>query len=301
LEDIQADVTEATRSVASRYLSFDDLAHEVMQHVNSNQLHKVLPDRSVALGYFGEVLALSPILLVGELDGVDDDLKVAVGAWLNAFGTAYDLMPALRVLASLPLEEAALVWEHLKKPVNLNRTLEYLAYLQERHAQEGSMSMRAMISNVHDAYLQLAVTCPDWELGDDRLKLLSQAGSWCSPRELCYSQFSVDKRFLLDARQAQIIEADPSQRADHVEASLVTSVLPRSPEEWRTIEAKLEQTARTLQDYFTPWRGHVKDELIGGFLALLGDDARVRQASMPHARTSAPFRKSSRRTALSSL
>lgn len=275
-------VTQALRHAGGEHLSHDDLAPEVLEHPQFPELiAKVLPERDEAIRLLGLALADAPSYHVGELSA----LGAPVGAdlWVSALGSAYDLSPALALLAGLG-DESAPVWESLTQSIPIDRTFEFLTSLRERHRQESTKSVKDEILKVHDAYLGLGVTDPGWRLEDERVRLLSKAGTWCVPAELCYGQEGVDRQHLLVESQAKSIGAERTEREVLSEAgdfrpdrqTSVDSPLPKTAAEWAEVEQRLEATEATLEEYFSAWRGYTKDELIGGFIALLGDDLRVR-------------------------
>lgn len=275
-------VMQALRHVGGRNLSQEDLAPEVLEHPQFLELvTKVLPERDEAIHLLGQALAEAQSYHVGELSA----LGAAVGAdqWVTALGSAYDLTPALALLASLGNESTPL-WEALTKPIPLDRTFEFLTSLRDRHEQESTKLVKDEILMVHDAYLSLGVTAPSWRLEDERVRLLSKADTWRIPAELCYGQEGVDRQYLLVESQARSIGAERAEREILSEVgdfrserqTSVDSPLPQTAEEWATVENRLEATVATLEDYFSAWRGYTKDELIGGFIALFGNDPRIR-------------------------
>jgi hypothetical protein len=276
-------VAQALRHAEGEYLGDMDLAKEVLEHPQfPNLIAKVLPERNDAIRELGRVLGDAPSYHIGQLSALD--APIGADLWVSALGNNCNLSPAIELLARLG-EEGAPVWDELTKAIPLNRTFEFLISLRNRHQRESSRHVKEEILKVHDAYLGLAVTDPGWKLDDERIRLLSKAGTWCVPAELCYGQEGVDRQQLLVESQARRIGSERTVREVLNESgdfrldkqTSVDSPLPRTPAEWAEVEKRLQATVRTLENYFSAWRGYTKDELIGGFIALLGDDPRVRE------------------------
>ncbi|MDZ4818227.1 MAG: hypothetical protein SGJ20_04555, partial [Planctomycetota bacterium] len=102
-----------------------------------------------------------------------------------------------------------------------------------------------------------------------KILLLSMAGSWSEPHELCHGAEGLDANVILDERQAHILTGiivdcgrQFSNFADHMGGSIAA------------IDTQIQEAEGTLRNYFRPWQGWVGNAPIGAVVALLGQDVR---------------------------
>lgn len=248
-----------------------ELPEEVLAHPAFPSMpSKVLPAREAALAMLGEVLAEDPRFLVGNLP------MDSLPAWQQAFRGEGQVMPVAPLLERLA-ETAEHLWGALAQAVELPRLKAALAYLRHRHEGERAKELREVVGQVHNHYLRLAVRASGWSLEGAGIRLLNRAGEWKAPEELCSGQDGVDLAFLLDKEQARILGI--TVEAEVLEGQVAPSirVLPKTSAEWSRVGSLLADSAAKLESHFKKWRPHVRDELIGGFLSVLGDDPKMRE------------------------
>ena len=274
----------ALRLAGSDLVIFEQLDDGIRSHANVQDLiEKVLPSREEALDGLGAVLGAMEAYWVGDLNGpatedpAPDDAADpwSATAWLEVVGEGPSPFVARELLARLPTD-CDRIWPHLQRPIPLSQCFRALEHLRERHAAEASASRKEAILELHNRYLQLAVGLLGWSLRDPSIRMLSQAGEWMKPSELCHGQLGVSRSFLIDEAQATILGSQRVPAHDLGEAR-PRRILPRSAEGWANVSEDLAETAEMLREYFGEWSTHVKRPMVGGLLALMGDDPGVRR------------------------
>ena len=285
--ELSETVTPALLDTGTTVTHFDALDEDVRSHPNAAALHDLLPKGIAAIELLGAALAPREAYRVGELDqltalpegaveGADAGSdEITATEWLAAFGPATDAVPLTTLLGRLDEQSAAVLWHGLLGPIDAARCCELLRVLRERHRHERMLTRRNVVQAVHDAYLALAATTPNWSIDHPSVRLLARSGTWRAPAELTHGDAGVDPSFIVCENHARVLDVEKHQ-GEHLSDVDRREVLPRSGDEWCSIEQQLGATADELETYFASWAGRVKPELIGGLLALLGDDPRMR-------------------------
>lgn len=283
LPELSEIALEVVAQAGADLVVFEQLAAGIRDHPCVTDLEaKVLPSREEALDLLGAALGKIEAYWVGDLNERDPGSSPAgptlggwtATAWLEAMGDDWSPFPVRDILSRLPADRER-IWAHVQMPIALPMYLRALEHLRTRHFTEPGKERKKSILDLHNRYLQLAVACPGWSLHDERVQLLSQTGDWKRPTQLCHGQLGVARSFLVEESQAQILGAQRVS-AHELGTAQPRRILPRGPEGWATVAGDLGETAQTLREYFSEWSGHVRSEMIGGLLALLGDDHGVR-------------------------
>ena len=247
-------------------------------------LAQVVPGASDALAMLGTLLLEDERNAVGEAEISFED-------WLSAFqtddGSIFPHIALLRtVSADLP-GAAASTFGVLQVAVSEVRLHEFLAFLQATHVAERSFPRRKIVVRVFGHYLQQLLSGTDYLSAICKIDLPTFDGSWRPSSEVCLANEGVSPSYVLD----QQIERKISHFLPTVlqvgtgltdEGTAVGSIKSIEPS-W-----DLQSSAERLREYFKAWRDLVPNEQIGGVLALLGDDAGIRdlaQAYLGHNRT----------------
>jgi len=143
--------------------------------------------------------------------------------------------------------------------MSTKRLVNLLLWLKEQHAD--LPTNRTSILEVFNSYLKMAVA--NYEDFNDifrEIPLLSRAGIWKSPSKLSLEAQNIDDNDLLDHTQGKILR-------HHIIKNTVQKNTANSP----MADVANEQDIIYFEQYFAKWIDKINHELIGIFLALLGD------------------------------
>ncbi|HKB42611.1 MAG TPA: hypothetical protein VKD72_39650, partial [Gemmataceae bacterium] len=238
--------------------------------------HRLVPPQEEALGLLGAALAADGRYHVGHGSTfLTDDAQGHSD--LNSFLQAFDGVPD-DVMAAGPLAAAIdrmagwglsvrVFLGPLKKPLPHDRLLRILDFLRGRHEQGGP---REHIERAYLWYLGM-VEGPGSGRFPKGLRLLSRAGTWRPPAELCVGTDAISPEWRLDERQLELLR--PSHRTRQAAAPAFSSrgvpTVPQGAALYRELRGSVDR----LRAYFEEWeraRPHLRP-VIGGFLAALGD------------------------------
>lgn len=189
-----------------------------------------------------------------------DFIPVLLEAFDDGGPAEFPVFALLHAAAAKYQAEISRLIEPLLKPIEPERLRIILEYLSVRHTR-ATGDARTRILDFHAYYLRALTETPDFspdEIGE--LKLLSRRKHWKSARALTLNAPGIDDDYLLDKRQEDILAP-----------ALGTSGAPAMPA-WT---GSSEERPLNLESYFSAWDGHVPSEIIGGFLALLGNEPSI--------------------------
>ncbi len=142
--------------------------------------------------------------------------------------------------------------EQLFGQLSINQMKDLLFWLKTQHINDNTHHLK--IRYVFNSYLKTAIVHPQFDTIFQEIYFLNKRGKWKLPSKLV-SDAQISDDFLLDSRQADILNE-----------YLNSHSFPA------TIMAEPAQQTLKLDEYFREWEGKiVNDEMIGVFLALLGD------------------------------
>jgi len=142
--------------------------------------------------------------------------------------------------------------EQLFGQLSINQMKDLLFWLKTQHINDNTHHLK--IRDVFNSYLKTAIVHPQFDTIFQEIYFLNKRGKWKLPSKLV-SDAQISDDFLLDSRQADILNE-----------YLNSHSFPA------TIMAEPAQQTLKLDEYFREWEGKiVNDEMIGVFLALLGD------------------------------
>ncbi|SEH07962.1 sacsin N-terminal ATP-binding-like domain-containing protein [Candidatus Venteria ishoeyi] len=149
----------------------------------------------------------------------------------------------------------------LNKVLPVKHIVEILNWLSE----QGNGGDTQLAFNVH---LSVFTREPGASSYLPELKLLNQAGDWKSPEKLCVIGEGIDKSYILDKQQAQLLQSllpEPEKESTYGVAEHSTDV-----------KQLLKTTPDRLNTYFSPWEKSVPSTaIIGMFLSILGNDEKL--------------------------
>src|SRR5262245_3336551 len=238
--------------------------------------HRLVPPQEEALGLLGAALAADGRYHVGHGSTfLTDDAQGHSD--LNSFLQAFDGVPDDVMAAGPPAAaidrmagwglSVRVFLGPLKKPLPHDRLLRILDFLRGRHEQGGP---REHIERAYLWYLGM-VEGPGSGRFPKGLRLLSRAGTWRPPAELCVGTDAISPEWRLDERQLELLR--PSHRTRQAAAPAFSSrgvpTVPQGAALYRELRGSVDR----LRAYFEEWeraRPHLRP-IIGGFLAALGD------------------------------
>ena len=231
----------------------------------------LFPLRDAALEMLGQVMARDERYRIGDIDTENLDLNV----FLDTFqGPSPHLMPASAMMRGVceAFDEAVCrrcLLPNLCQNIPTTRIVDILNFLSERHTAAPRNS-KSKILDIFNQYLTAATEAPEFSRILEQIRLLSRDGKWKPPAELCLDAEGIQCDDLLDTEQSEIVR-------DCVQSSTVLG--SRQSQASQPLEGNEEQqfdrSAARLKQYFDAWHGVVQDEVVGGFIALLGNHSQL--------------------------
>lgn len=185
----------------------------------------------------------------------------------------YQALPGWRLLrdamaAFADTSDAGAIWYKLRDglavPLGADSLLDVLIWLT---ARTNDWTPR---KEATDNFLRQLAQCGErpatWLA---RLRLASQAGTWCTPQDLCAGAPGIDPTRVLDKRQTDIL-AGLVKRADRRPDGAVTSDEPGTA----GFKQMREAAPQAFENAFAPWRGLVEPAMVGAIAGLLGVELR---------------------------
>ena len=276
-------VKDMEDEVARIVAQFDDLFVDVSmlpERFRSHPGYKktvryIFPKRDDALEMLGEMMAESEKYRIGDIDTQDLNLEVFLATFAHA---PPQLMSSHSVLQSVceTFDEDVCRERLLPKlcqRLPISDTIGILNFLATQHETAGR-NRKSRIFDIFNRYLTTAVNKPDFMKILRKVRLLSREGNWKSPAELCLEAEGIQGDDLLDTDQSSIV-SDRVQDPAVVGQQQSGASQPLEGNE----ERQFDESAARLERYFNAWEGAVPSEVIGGFLALLGNHWRLLELS----------------------
>lgn len=166
------------------------------------------------------------------------------------------LLPAWEVVNSArekcSHDEVDSLLEQLFGQLSITHLKDLLFWLKTQHINDNTHHLR----EVFNSYLKTAIVHPQFDTLFPEIYLLNKRGKWKLPSELV-SDAQISDDFLLHSKQADILN-------EYLNSHSFSAII---------VAEQAQQTLK-LDEYFREWEGKiVNDEMIGVFLALLGDAA----------------------------
>lgn len=283
------------------------LGEDLLRHRAFRRVAEVcFQQGDVALAVLGEALAGVSRYHLGVTEPVSADPGRFLAAFLGVFRSApADVVPAYGLLEAVCRNQSreqcqAHLVPALAKQVAPDRLAEILNYLAQAH-RDAPRAAQSQVLEVFSWYLQALLGAPDHELALPTVPLLSEGGRWKWPGALAHPTDAdgLHPDDVLDARLAQILgprggppAADTPQQGG------------AGPATDQNVPGAIGRSAAVLEEYFASWAGAVPDEVIGAFIALLGDDPGIlalatkylerRRRSVEGTRSAFPWRQQER-------
>jgi hypothetical protein len=273
VREVRDDVARLVSEYPGIFVDPERLAPAFREHRGfSRFLDSVVPPSSEALVMLGTLLlenAKNPVGVGG----------VTLEDWLEAFhdddGTLFPSIHLLRTARDRLASAARATFAELARPIPEARTRDILAWLRSAHAASGPAARRAKIIRVFAQYLRTVVSADSYTRQVQSLALPAKDGTWRPAGELCVGNDGVAACHVLDRNiEEELAPFFPPPLRD---GSPFAASRPNGRGRLREPDWDVQGAAGRLRAYFDPWRDVIPNEQIGGFLALLGDEERVRQ------------------------
>ncbi len=263
------------------FVSKSALAEDVQQHSAFSTLAKTFPPLKDAAAMLGEIMARDDQYRIGPIDISDLDPKL----FLRVFRQAPQVMPACPVLDAVFKAFAnacrEILLPQLVGEAPSGRMVAILNLLSEQ-LEAASGRQRKETQQVHNRYLTAAVKNKPAFFAAilPHIRLQNRLGQWTSPASLCFKADGISDEYLLADEQKKIVPPpEPSSQEQDQEA---LDGLIDEPE--KDLEQQFKAGVKKLEEYFRDWKGLVNDEVIGGFLCLLGDHRDMRKLAQDYLR-----------------
>ncbi|MBC8492984.1 MAG: hypothetical protein H8D43_04285, partial [Chloroflexi bacterium] len=280
---------------SDQYMGIDALLPDVRNHPGFRRLVKLLPRKTVALAQLAKLMATDVCYHLGRVIDTTADLdEKQLGDILFAFQAQSDLLPAWEIIRAAR-EQAQVSFadcmEHLLPPLQRElsdeKTVEVLRFLANRHKSAPNKDKKRLLRVSH-IYLKTAAAKPNFQKAIlPCLEFLNKHEAWLRTSELAFNTHGIAPEHLLHPEQEQLLAAHKPTPLNQMADSATTSgdfVHGR--------QEAIEASADALEAFFATWKGRVNDEVIGGFLSLLGDDPAIIKLAQGYLgnRTLAPTR-----------
>ena len=272
VKDMEDEVTRIVAQFGDLFVDVSMLPEKFRAHPGYKRtVRDIFPKRDDALEMLGEMMAESEKYRIGEIDTLDLDLKVFLATFAHA---PPQLMPSHSVLQTVcETFDEDVCREHLLpelcQRLPISNTVDILNFLAERHEAAGR-NRKSRILDIFNRYLITAVNKPDFMEILRQVRLLSREGNWKSPAKLCLDSEGIHPDDLLDEKQSEVLigRVQASENRGRMQSH---ELLPLQGNE----QQQFNESAARLEQYFDAWHGVVQDEVVGGFLALLGNHPRL--------------------------
>ena len=241
------------------------------------------PNLDDALAMLGESMAERDDYHIGPLGAP----RLAFEDFLDVFKDAPpNLLPARNVLVAADqcqyvgrVATVGALVPILAKPLAPSKTVDVLNHLASQHAA-ASPQRKDIVLKAHAAYLTAGVVDESFRaLVLPRIKLLNRAKRWKSPEKLCVGIIGIADEDLLSEQQENILHAVLPESSVFQDARSGGSSKAHTTTTQRAddLPPLWDLGVERVRGYFKEWEDAVDAEVIGGFLALLGDHPDMRK------------------------
>lgn len=280
LPKLHDEVRKIVASYPGSFFEPSGISQNVLQHPAYNQIEKHLfADTETSLAIVGELLKARPANAIGKLDASSiENLIEIVGLIPESVLPASEFIAAAK--EKYPQDVQVLVRELASQPIGRERILTLLDAIRNQHSIMSTSGRREQLLTAFNAYLAMLVEA-DGSLQCIRgQRLLSKTGHWTEADYLVYESDGISADYIVHSSIDFILGA----RQAHADETVDGKILPDEGMDidWGNIDDSLKRTGSQLKKYFRAWESSIPNELIGGFLALLGDDDAVQELAQQY-------------------
>ena len=276
VKDMEDEVTRIVAQFGDLFVDVSMLPEKFRAHPGYKRtVRDIFPKRDDALEMLGEMMAESEKYRIGEIDTLDLDLKVFLATFKQARS---QLMPSHSILQGVYDAFGEEVCRErllpkLSRRLSISKTVEILNFLSSHH-EAALRNPKSKILDIFNRYLETATNKSEFSEILGQIRLLSREGNWKCPDVLCLDLEGIQRDDLLDTEQSEIVR-------DRVQTS--TDLGGQQSQASEPLEGngqqKFDESAARLEKYFDAWEGTLANEVIGGFLSLLGNHLKLKELS----------------------
>jgi len=268
---LEDDVSRIVSICGGAFTDVLSLKEEVRDHNAYNQVltKGCFPSPKDTVEMLGEIMSEDPSYCLAEFAKDDFELIEFLRIYREVFqGASPEIMRVFKIIEGISKKVSERICAEnllpkLFMPIPKDRSIKILLYLSEKHEETNNLDFIKMFN----WYLKASLHTYDINSILPEIKLLNQRQKWKSPEKLCVEADSISKTYLLDQNQKEILQ--PKRINGDVSTIKQPAVLSRDFND--SDEDSFKQGSILLEKYFKDWEGHIADEVIGGFLCLLGD------------------------------
>ncbi|RKZ38828.1 MAG: hypothetical protein DRQ41_11445, partial [Gammaproteobacteria bacterium] len=243
------------------YLDYLRLEQEIQHHASFQKLCD-LPTFAVGsegLEILGLIMNENENYRLGHFRNETFPCRKCLTVFRNITSEPLPAWPVIRIAERQYSDDVESLLDELFGQMPTKRLVNLLLWLKEQHAN--LPTNRTSILEVFNSYLEMAVA--NYEEFNEtifrHILLLSRAGKWKSPSELSLEAQNIDDNDLLDHTQGKILW-------HHIKNTVQKNTANSS-------KADVADRGDIIyfEPYFANWTDKINHELIGIFLALLGD------------------------------
>ena len=275
MEDVVARIV----AQSDDFVDVSRLPEEFRRHPGFEiMVREICPQRDDALAMLGELMAEAEQYHIGDIDTADLDVET----FLSTFKAAPpQLMPAHSMIHHVwETFDVAVCREHLLpglcQKLSRAHTVEILNFLSKCH-QDASKNRKQGILDIFNRYLKAAIKEPKFSEILGQIRLLSRDGNWKRSAELCLDSEGsqgIQTDDLLHETQTNVLK---DRVPNHITPDI--NQLRESANLQGSADQQFVESVTRLKQYFEPWEGTVRREVIGGLLALLGNHSELLKLS----------------------
>lgn len=271
IKGLEDDISRIVSTCGGAFTDVLSLKEEVREHNAYNQVltKSCFPTTKDAVEMLGEIMSDDPSYCIAKLDADDFELIEFLRIYRGVFQEASpEIMPAFKIVKGISKKVSEKICAEnllpkLFRPISKDRSTKILLYLSEKHEETSSHDFIKMFN----WYLKATSNTHDIDSILPEIKLLNQLQKWKTPEKLCAEADGIGKTYLLDQDQKEIIQPNRVE----ADISITEQQALFLPGVTDSDEVRFRKGSIFLERYFRDWDGHIADEVIGGFLTLLGD------------------------------
>ena len=271
IKGLEDDVSRIVSVCGGAFTDVLSLKKEVRDHNAFNQVltKGCFPSPKDAVEMLGEIMSEHQSYCLAEFDKDDFELIEFLRTFRKVFQEiSPEIMRVFGIIEGISKKVSERICAENLLPklflsIPKDRSIKILLYLSENHEETNDPDFIKMFnwylkatSNTHD----ISSILPE-------IKLLNQRQKWKSPGKLCAEADGIGKIYLLDQDQKEIIQPNRLE----ADVSITKQQAVFSADVTDSDEVRFRKGSILLERYFKDWEGHIADEVIGGFLSLLGD------------------------------
>lgn len=237
---------------------------------------QLLPDTGSSLSLLGLLLGESPDNYIGYLSCERFE------EWLT-IEWAEGLMPVHGILKAVATRFGSeLCYTHatagVREPLgSVARLVEIVLWLAESHESADTRSKRATIFGLYQTYLGFLLSHPEFEVNRHLrlLQMLSQNQTWNDCTQLCFPPAAgISRNHVLDDSLSALLSDrgySAASGAEHTPSGTSEQV------QCQEVASSPNDSCAIIERYFRGWEGSLPNDVIGGFIGLLGGDPQMEE------------------------